>query len=107
MYGRSVPLQPRFTEPVSHRQLLARTLTNLKFIYLNRQDFTKAVAAVERILLLFPDSPLELRDRGLLYSQLGYESRASQDLELYLAMVPNADDADVIRRLLEQLRREV
>ncbi len=107
MYGRSVPLQPQFTEPVSHRQLLARMLTNLKFIYLNRQDFLKAVAAVERILLLFPDSPTELRDRGLLYSQLGYASRASQDLELYLAMVPNADDADVIRRLLEQLQRQV
>lgn len=107
MYGRSVPLQPQFTEAVSHRQLLARMLTNLKFIYLNRQDFTKALAAVERILLLFPDNPLELRDRGLLYSQLGYGSKASQDLELYLAIVPNADDADVIRRLLEQLRREV
>ncbi|NEQ19804.1 MAG: tetratricopeptide repeat protein [Microcoleus sp. SIO2G3] len=107
MYGRSIPLQPQFTAPVSHRQLLARMLTNLKFIYLNRQEFTKALAAVERILLLFPDSRTELRDRGLLYSQLGYGLRASQDLELYLAMVPDADDADVISRLLEQLRREV
>jgi regulator of sirC expression with transglutaminase-like and TPR domain len=64
---------------------------------------SKALAAVERILLLFPDAPIELRDRGLLYYQLGYWSKASQDLEIYLAILPNAEDAQVIRRLLEQI----
>jgi regulator of sirC expression with transglutaminase-like and TPR domain len=78
-------------------------LTNLKFIYLDRKDLSKALAAVERILLLFPDAPIELRDRGLLYYQLGYWSQASQDLEIYLAILPNAEDAQVIRRLLEQI----
>jgi regulator of sirC expression with transglutaminase-like and TPR domain len=104
IYGRSVKLQPSFTTSVSPRQLLARMLTNLKFIYLDRKDLPRALAAVERILLLFPDAPMELRDRGLLYYQMGYKSKASQDLEIYLAMLPNADDADMIRQLLEQLR---
>lgn len=103
MYQRPVQLQPSFTETVNPRQLLARMLTNLKFIYLDRKDLTKALAAVERILLLFPDAPMELRDRGLLYYQLGYWSKASQDLEMYLAILPNAEDAQVIRRLLEQI----
>jgi regulator of sirC expression with transglutaminase-like and TPR domain len=106
IYGRPVQLQPRFTEAVSPRQLLTRMLTNLKFIYLNRKDLSRALAAVERILLLYPDAPMELRDRGLLYYQLGYLSKASQDLEIYLAMLPNAADADAIRRLLEQLNSE-
>jgi len=106
IYGRPVQLQPRFTEAVSPRQLLTRMLTNLKFIYLNRKDLSRALAAVERILLLFPDAPMELRDRGLLYYQLGYLSKASQDLEIYLAMLPNAADADAIRRLLEQINSQ-
>lgn len=106
IYGRPVQLQPRFTEAVSYRQLLTRMLTNLKFIYLNRKDLSRALAAVERILLLFPDAPMELRDRGLLYYQLGYLSKASQDLEIYLAMLPNAADADAIRRLLEQINSQ-
>lgn len=106
IYGRPVQLQPRFIEAVSSRQLLTRMLTNLKFIYLNRQDLSRALAAVERILLLYPDAPMELRDRGLLYYQLGYLSKASQDLEIYLAILPNAADADAIRRLLEQIRDE-
>jgi regulator of sirC expression with transglutaminase-like and TPR domain len=106
MYGRPVRLQPEFIEPVSNRHLLARMLTNLKLIYLNHKDLPRALATVERTLLLFPDAPRELRDRGLLYYQIGYRSKASQDLEIYLAMVPEAEDADVIRQLLERLSRE-
>jgi len=104
IYQRPVQLQPNFTEAVSHRQLLARILTNLKFIYLNSKDFRRALVAIERILMLFPDAPMELRDRGLLYYQLGDKSKASHDLEIYLAMLPNAEDAEAIRRLLAQLR---
>lgn len=107
IYGYPVKLQPSFTEPVSHRQILARILTNLKLIYLNRQDLSRALATVERILLLFPETPRELRDRGLLYYQLGYSSKAYRDLGVYLKIVPNADDADIINRLLQQLGREI
>lgn len=107
IYGYSIQLEPNFTEPVSHRQLLGRMLTNLKLIYLNLQDLSRALATVELILLLFPETPRELRDRGLLYYQLGYSSRAYQDLGVYLGMVPNADDADIINRLLQQLSREI
>jgi len=103
IYGHPVQLQPSFTAPVSSRQLLARMLTNLKLIYFNLNDLPKALAAVERILLLFPNVPTELRDRGLLYYQLGEPSKASQDLEMYLAMLPLAEDAEIISRLLEQL----
>jgi regulator of sirC expression with transglutaminase-like and TPR domain len=106
IYGRPVQLQPSFTAAVSPRQLLVRMLTNLKMIYLNRQDLSKALAAVERMLLLVPDAPIELRDRGLLYYQLGELAKASHDLEIYIAMLPNADDADTIRRLLDRLNRE-
>jgi regulator of sirC expression with transglutaminase-like and TPR domain len=103
MYGHPVPMQPSFMASVSSRELLARMLRNLKFIYLNRNDFAKALKSVERILMLLPEVPSELRDRGLLYYQMGDESKAVQDLEIYLAILPNAEDAPAIRRLLEQL----
>ena len=104
IYQQPVKLESRFLEPIGHRQFLARMLTNLKYIYLNRQQFSKALAAIESILLLFPDAPRELRDRGLLYYQLGEWQKASQDLEIYLAILPNAEDADLIYQLLEKIR---
>jgi regulator of sirC expression with transglutaminase-like and TPR domain len=103
IYQQSVTLQPEFLAVVSKRQFLARMLTNLKYIYLNRQDLQKTLSAVERILLLFPGLNLELRDRGLLYYQLGYFTQAVQDLEIYLTKVPEAEDANVIRQLLSRL----
>ena len=106
IYGHPMQLEPSFLASVSSRAFLARMLRNLKYIYLNRKDFSKALSAVEQILLLFPDDPLELRDRGLIYYQQGNTMKASRDLEIYLAILPNAEDAPAIRRLLEQLSRE-
>ncbi|MBD1838700.1 SirB1 family protein [Coleofasciculus sp. FACHB-64] len=107
IYQQSVQLQATFVEPVSSRRFLTRMLTNLKMIYLNRQELQKALATVERILLLFPDAPMELRDRGLLYFQMGRWSEASQDLNIYLAILPNAEDAGVIRQLLTQIEQDI
>ncbi len=105
IYRQPVKLEPHFLEPVSNQQILGRMLTNLKFVYLHRQQFSQALRTIELILLLFPNHPLELRDRGLLYYQFGELNQASQDLELYLAMLPTANDADTIRQLLEKMRQ--
>lgn len=103
IYGQPVALQPQFLLPISKRKFLARMLTNLKYIYLNRKQLPKALATVERLVLLFPDDPMELRDRGLLYYQVGEPSKAIPDLETYLAMLPNAGDASTIRRLILEM----
>lgn len=103
VYQQPVKLQAGFLEPVTNRQFLARILTNLKFIYLNQQQLKKSLAIIEWLLLLFPNSANELRDRGLLLYQLGDKHKARQDLELYLAMVPNASDASAIRQFLAQM----
>jgi regulator of sirC expression with transglutaminase-like and TPR domain len=103
IYQRDVKLQPEFLAVVSNRQFLARMLTNLKYIYLQQQTLEKALAVVERILLLFPSAVLELRDRGLLNYQIGRFTQATEDLQTYLTKVPNAEDAGVIRQLLSRL----
>ncbi|MFN6468105.1 MAG: SirB1 family protein [Nostoc sp. SerVER01] len=106
LYQQPVTLQPEFLAVVTHRQFLARMLTNLKFIYLKQQELEKTLGAVERILLLFPDLTLELRDRGLIYYQLAYYPQAINDLQNYLVKVPDAKDASVIRRLLTELGKD-
>ena len=106
IYHQPVTLQPEFLESVSNRQFLARMLANLKVIYIQQEKLEKALAVVERILLLFPGIPEELRDRGLIYYQLGQWLAAVADFETYLAEVPNAEDAAVIRRFLNQLGRK-
>lgn len=103
IYGKPVELQPSFLAPVSRRQFLGRILSNLKAIYLNRGDKVRALAACERILLLFPDALGERRDRGILYYQLNRWQEARPDLEIYLINIPDAEDAAIIRLLLERI----
>lgn len=104
IYREPVELNPNLLFPVTPRQFLVRMLTNLKAIYLNREELELALAAVERILLLFPEA-MELRERGLICYHLGRWAAASNDFEAYLAKFPNAEDASIIRRLLNQLGR--
>lgn len=101
IFSSSVELRPEFLAPVTARQFLVRMLGNLKGIYLGQRDLPKALAAIDRILLLFPDAIAEQRDRGLLHYQLNQWSQARQDLETYLVEAPSAQDAFTIRRLLE------
>lgn len=104
MYGRPVALEPAFLQAVTARQYLARMLTNLKMTYINRGDLQHALAAIDRLLLLFPNAPTELRDRGLIYYRIDRSTEAEQDLTAYLTLDPSAADAPAIQKLLKALR---
>ena len=87
--------------------MVARLLLNLKRIYLARGDYGKALAAIERLLILSPEDAREIRDRGLLLAHLGRPSAAVADLETYLEMSPSAADAESIRGRLAWLLRKM
>lgn len=75
-------------------------LRNLKTLYTEREDWARALRCADRLLLLEPDQPTELRDRGLLYLELGHYAGALRDLGRYLEGTPTPEDAEKIRRLL-------
>jgi regulator of sirC expression with transglutaminase-like and TPR domain len=93
--------------PATPREILVRLVSNLKHLYLRRRDFGRALACCERILLLVPDAPLELRDRGLVYEQLECYSAAHADLRRFLELAPDDRTAPAVReRLLALGRRQ-
>jgi regulator of sirC expression with transglutaminase-like and TPR domain len=105
VYGGLVRLQPEFLEAAGKKDMLVRLLKNLKAIYLNRHDDTRALAAIERILLIRPLATAELRDRGMLLARTGRVGEAIADLERYLDCAPEAPDARRVRNMIEQLAR--
>lgn len=98
-----VPFRSEFLAPVGPRQILARMLNNLKYIYLEQRDLHKSLAAIDRILLIFPEASRERRDRGFLYHQMERWSEARSDLEDYLAGQPRPEDILLVRHLLGQI----
>ena len=102
-----IAFEPRFLEPVSNRQILVRMLTNLKAIYFRAGEHAKAVAAIDRILLLSPGASLELRDRGAIYLQMEVFRLALADFERYLATNPPSAEREPIMEAVHDLRRRV
>ena len=96
-FGSGFVFRDEHLAPVSRRQILARMLTNLKQVYSQREDWDRALAAVERILLLNPDQPAELRDRGAIHLRRGALRAAEADLERYAQLAPSANDLPAVR----------
>ncbi len=104
--GRPSLFRRELLEGATPREVIHRLLQNLKRIYLAQEDYARALSAVQRLLLLQPDEPSEIRDRGFILAHLGSPGAAVADLEAYLALSPHAPDADSVRgRLAWLLRR--
>lgn len=98
-YGASGPaLLARVMQPPSAREILARILRNLKNAYIEAQAFDLAYAAAERILMITPRDPQEIRDRGLIRAHLGQLHLALDDLDRYAADATDAADLAALRR---------
>lgn len=108
IYGPAARLEPELLRPAAPKEVLLRILRNLKNVYVQREDWIRTLACLERILLIYPDSPAELRDRGLTFYRLECFGPALRDLERYLEAAPAADSsAQVVRGLLPELARAV
>jgi len=76
-YGGRVRLQDSFLRRADRRDVVRRLLNNLKGVYLEAGDDERALAVVERLLLLSPDAPEERRVREMLRGRLRGSGGAS------------------------------
>lgn len=97
-------LKPEHIAAMTKKEMLARMLTNLMGVYA-AGDPRRALAAIERILLINRDSPPHIRDRGLLLATLGRTTGAIAELERYLMLAPGAPDAGSIREQINTIRQ--
>jgi regulator of sirC expression with transglutaminase-like and TPR domain len=102
--GGTVPYDPSMIRSLGKRDMIARLLFNLKVACLKAGDDKGALAAVERLLLLHPDDPPEMRDRGLLLYRMDRYREARSSLLAYLRVRPDALDREVIERHLTALQ---
>ena len=102
--GGKLELSAEHLAPVTKKQILLRMLSNLLGIY-SAGDHARALAAIERILLIDPGSASHIRDRGLLLHRLGDRTGAMAELERYLSLNPDAPDAESVRGEIKSIRQ--
>jgi len=103
-YGGTVSLRPAFLRGASKRDILIRLLTNLKAIYVKIGDDARALASVERLLMISPTAPIESRSRGVLLARLGRHDEAARQLEAYLRVSPSAEDKVHVQQMVRNLK---
>ncbi len=104
VYGGMIRVQDSFLKAASKREMLVRLLMNLKSLYLNVRDHNRALAVVERILLVRPIAAGEIRDKGVILARMGRKEEALEQLEAYLNVAPDASDSERILALVEDLK---
>lgn len=104
VYGGGVRLREHHLRSFSRREILARELAQLKAAYLAQHDIARAAASVDRLLILDARDPYEIRDRAGLAMQMHTYALAIECLERYVALMPHADDRNVVREQIAYLR---
>lgn len=92
IYGGKMPFRSDYLKPVTGFAMLSRLLYNLKNIYVESKSYAKALAVIDKLVLLNPGRWEEIRDRGIVRYQLKSYSAALGDLETYLLNVPRSED---------------
>jgi regulator of sirC expression with transglutaminase-like and TPR domain len=105
--GRASLFKKESLDAAPPRAMLTRLLLNLKRIHLAAGEYNRALSIVERLLLIAPGDAKEIRDRGLLLAHLGQPGAAVADLECYLAMAPQAPDAESVRGRLAWILKKM
>lgn len=98
-------LAQRMLAAAGKKEILARMLRNLKGIYRQNRDFSRALAAADRVIMLEPRAADEYRDRAGIYMELECFRAALSDFRNYLMLKPGADDAAVVQRRVAELQQ--
>lgn len=105
-YGDSVEFSPDFLNEITPEQILIRICRNLKNSYTQSFNYTMALHCINMTLGIEPESPEEIRDKGILESrQLKYEL-ALRSLNKYLEIAPEANDVDYVLDLIRNIKEK-
>lgn len=102
----TIGANPALLRPAGKRETLVRMLRNLIGVYRSRGEQANLLEALSAALALEPDLPGELRERGLLYRDLGYGPAALADLRRFTEVSDSAEDIAVVEGAIAALEAQ-
>ena len=103
-YGGEIEFEPEFLDEITPEQILVRLTRNLKNSYVQSFVYGKALRCVNMVLAIEPESPDDIRDKGILEERLLNYDSALKYLNKYLEINPNAEDIDFILELIRSIK---
>ncbi len=106
-YDGQVEFAPEFLNEITTEMVLTRLARNLKNSYIQSFAYEKAMRCINMILALEPESPEDIRDKGILEERLLHHESALELLNKYLELNPNGEDVDFILELMKSIRDKI
>jgi len=103
-FDEQLKFQPDFLDEIESEQILVRLARNLKNSYVQSFVYDKALRCVNMVLSIEPESPEDIRDKGILEERLLNSESALKYLNKYLEINPNAEDVDFILELIRSIK---
>jgi regulator of sirC expression with transglutaminase-like and TPR domain len=106
-FGEEIEFSPEFLDELPEDKVLIRIIRNLKNSYAQSYAYEKALRCANMILAVEPDSPDEIRDKGIIQERLLNYEDALQYLNKYLEIAPEAPDVDFVLELIRNTREKL
>ena len=103
-FGGQLDFEPEFLDEITPEQVLVRMARNLKNSYVQSFVYDKALRCVDMVLAIEPESPEDIRDKGILEERILHSDIALEYLNKYLEINPNAEDVDFILELIRSIK---
>lgn len=103
-FGGELEFQPQHLDEIGPEQILVRLTRNLKNSYVQSFVYDKALRCVNMVLSIEPESPEDIRDKGILEQRMLNSKIALKYLNKYLEINPNAEDVDFILELIRSIK---
>jgi len=99
--------EPEFLDEIKSEQVLVRLARNLKNSYFQSYANEKALKCVNMTLAIEPESPEDIRDKGILEEKLLNHDISLKYLNQYLEINPNAEDVDIILEMIRTIKEKI
>jgi regulator of sirC expression with transglutaminase-like and TPR domain len=105
-YGEGVEFDPEYLNEIEPEKILIRILRNLKGSYTESFSYDKAMHCINMILGLEPESPEDIRDKGIIQLRLLQNDLGLDSLNKYIELYPEADDVDDILNMIKRYKEK-
>ncbi|MDE1770197.1 MAG: transglutaminase family protein [Thaumarchaeota archaeon] len=105
-FGEGVEFEPEYLNDIEPEKILIRILRNLKGSYTESFNYEKAMHCINMVLGLEPESPEDIRDKGIIQLRLLQKDLALISLNKYLELSPEADDVDDILEMIKSIKEK-
>ncbi len=105
MYTGQLQFRREFLRAWTKEEILVRMMNNLKGIYLRQGDYGAVSWALDIISAINPDNRSQARDRAYVLFAMGRYWEAKELFEEYLRLEPDAEDAEEVRGIIQNIRR--